>query len=33
MYPTANTAYTDDFAGFVPSLIGKPDFLTMYQQS
>ena len=33
MYPTANTAHTDDFAGFVPSLIGKPDFLTMYQQS
>jgi ABC-type transport system substrate-binding protein len=32
MYPASNTAHTDEFAGFVPTLIGKPDFLTMYRQ-
>jgi ABC-type transport system substrate-binding protein len=31
VYPSSITAHTDEFAGFVPSLIGKPDFLPMYQ--
>ena len=31
VYPASTTAYTDQFAGFVPSLIGKPDFTGMYQ--
>jgi ABC-type transport system substrate-binding protein len=32
LYPSSNTVHTDDFAGFVPSLIGKPDFLTMHRE-
>ncbi len=31
VYPASTTAHTDEFAGFVPSLIGKPDFLSMHQ--
>jgi ABC-type transport system substrate-binding protein len=31
VYPASTTAHVDEFAGFVPSLIGKPDFLGMYQ--
>jgi ABC-type transport system substrate-binding protein len=31
VYPASTTAHTDQFAGFVPSLIGKPDFTRMYQ--
>jgi ABC-type transport system substrate-binding protein len=33
VFPSSITAHRDVFAGFVPSLIGKPDFLTMYQVS
>jgi len=31
VYPAGTTAHTDAFAGFVPSLIGKPDFTRMYE--
>ena len=33
VFPSSIIAHTDEFGGFVPSLIGKPDFLTMYQVS
>ena len=31
VFPSSITAHSDKFEGFVPSLIGKPDFLGMYQ--
>ena len=30
LYPASITAWRSEFAGFVPSLIGKPDFLTVH---
>jgi peptide/nickel transport system substrate-binding protein len=33
VYPPSITAHSAGFAGFVPSLMAKPDFLSMYQVS
>jgi ABC-type transport system substrate-binding protein len=30
LYPASITAWRTEFAGFTPSLIGKPDFLTVH---